>query len=348
MVLFELRGQAWTPRAELPAEQPQYRFSGSSLLVTPNRVMAAIAARGGESVLFDVDRSTEELLRTDRFPDAVVDLITGPRDEPLALVRTADATKLVALDEADRITNMPAPIAPGVAVGSPLGYLRQLTLTGDNKVLEQRLAADGKPVGEPEAVRLLAPPDVDPPWANILNLAVVAMLVVTIMASYRQRDEVRDTMARRDRPRAARFWVRIPAATVDVLPVLIGAFVYWLRLEPGAIVPKTLLVTVPVLVGLAIYLLHTTVSELLFRRTLGKLIFGLGIVDLHGQRPTVTAVLIRNALRLVDIALMVPFLLPVLLVLFSPLGQRAGDAAAGTVVIDLRAPTMTDDPDDDD
>jgi uncharacterized RDD family membrane protein YckC len=346
VVLFELKGQAWLPRVELPAEQPQYRFSGASLLVTSGRVIAAIAARGGESVLFDIDKRTGQLNGSDSFPGASVTLLEGARSEPLALVRTGNAARLVSVDDSDRGVDLQLPVNPAAAIGSSLGYLRQLSVDADNKVLEQRLTWDGKPVGSPDAVKLLAAPDAAPPWANMLNVAVIAMLVVTIMASYRQRDEVRDTMARRDRPRAARFWVRISAATVDVLPVLIGGFVYWTKLEPDEIVSTTLLTTAPGIAGFAVYLLHTTVSELIFRRTLGKWIFGLAVVDLHGERPKAGAILIRNALRVVDIALMLPFLLPILLVLFSPLGQRAGDAAAGTVVIDLRAPKMTDEPEE--
>ena len=81
--------------------------------------------------------------------------------------------------------------------------------------------------------------------------------------------------------------------------------------------------------GLGIYLLHTTVLEMIFARSLGKLLVGTRVAALDGSRPSPGAILVRNILRLVDIILV---FIPLLFV-FSTLRQRLGDMAAGTIVV---------------
>ena len=79
---------------------------------------------------------------------------------------------------------------------------------------------------------------------------------------------------------------------------------------------------------MAIYLLHTTISELLSKRTLGKWLFSLRVASVYGTEPTRGQLLMRNLLRVIDL-----LCLPVLfLVLLSPLAQRSADVAAGTLV----------------
>jgi uncharacterized RDD family membrane protein YckC len=82
-------------------------------------------------------------------------------------------------------------------------------------------------------------------------------------------------------------------------------------------------------VAIGIYLLHTWVTEWLTGRTIGKFIFGLSVVTLDGGKPSAVQMLVRNLLRLVDVTIVVPLML----VIFSPLRQRVGDIAARTVVV---------------
>jgi uncharacterized RDD family membrane protein YckC len=63
-------------------------------------------------------------------------------------------------------------------------------------------------------------------------------------------------------------------------------------------------------------------------RSVGKMLTGLYIVGLDGQRAGATALLMRNAFRVIDL-----IVVPLSLILFSPLRQRAGDLAAGTIVV---------------
>jgi len=66
-------------------------------------------------------------------------------------------------------------------------------------------------------------------------------------------------------------------------------------------------------------------------QSIGKRLFGLRVIDIHGLRLQLPQIVIRNLLRLVDI---VPFLYLVggLCAIFSRNGQRLGDMAANTVV----------------
>ena len=58
---------------------------------------------------------------------------------------------------------------------------------------------------------------------------------------------------------------------------------------------------VSVVAGTLLYLLHTTLSEMLAARTLGKMALGLRVVALDGTRPTPGALLTRNLLRVIDL-----------------------------------------------
>ena len=59
-------------------------------------------------------------------------------------------------------------------------------------------------------------------------------------------------------------------------------------------------------------------------------IFGLRVANLDGSRVTPRAAVVRNVLRIVDLTLA---LFPLVMVFFSPLRQRLGDVAAGTLVV---------------
>jgi uncharacterized RDD family membrane protein YckC len=60
---------------------------------------------------------------------------------------------------------------------------------------------------------------------------------------------------------------------------------------------------------------------------------GLRVVNTDGTRPSVSSLLLRNVLRIIDIF---PYFPLVVMVLFSPTAQRLGDIAAGTVVVTKR------------
>src|SRR5690606_27140646 len=86
-------------------------------------------------------------------------------------------------------------------------------------------------------------------------------------------------------------------------------------------------------VGYAIY------CEIRLRgQTLGKRLMGLRVVDASGMRLRPVQVVLRNLLRPVDV-LPGGYLLGGLAMRASPLRQRLGDLAAGTVVVQTRSAT---------
>ena len=65
-------------------------------------------------------------------------------------------------------------------------------------------------------------------------------------------------------------------------------------------------------------------------RSFGKWAMGLAVVTRRGGRPATTALLLRNAVRSVDLLVGIP------LMLLDPLARRLGDRLAGTLVVHVR------------
>jgi uncharacterized RDD family membrane protein YckC len=92
-------------------------------------------------------------------------------------------------------------------------------------------------------------------------------------------------------------------------------------------------------IGIALYFLHITLSEVLTGgRTLGKWLAGTRVMTLSGTAPTASQLLGRNALRIIDLLIAG---VPLLSVYQSPLRQRVGDMMAGTIVC-LATPPAVD------
>jgi uncharacterized RDD family membrane protein YckC len=169
-------------------------------------------------------------------------------------------------------------------------------------------------------------------WDWLQNLLPL-LLLFTIIASLRKRGEMQETMRSADELALAPFGRRLGAGAVDAAPVLVATALayYWAKREEAAGEPLFgVRSQLTVLAAVVLYLLHTSVSEIVSARTLGKLLFGLRVAALDGGRPTAGALLTRNLLRLIDLAM---GFFPLILLLYSPLRQRAGDVAAGTLVV---------------
>jgi uncharacterized RDD family membrane protein YckC len=158
-------------------------------------------------------------------------------------------------------------------------------------------------------------------------------LLFTIVASLRRRGDMQEAMLRANRFALAPWGRRFAAGLIDAIPLL-AAFALLgardTRMGEGSDFWDDSLVQAAALAGPVLYILHTTVSEALFGRTIGKVLCGLRVVGLDGKRPTPGALLTRNLLRVIDVLM---GFLPLVLVLYSPLRQRAGDVAAGTMVV---------------
>jgi uncharacterized RDD family membrane protein YckC len=167
-----------------------------------------------------------------------------------------------------------------------------------------------------------------------MNLVVMLALLLVMFTTFRQRPALPPEVLRRARLAPAPIGLRLLAGGIDLLP-LIGAVAYvaWrISRAAAAGADSVTFSTAEELTtfGLAlVYLLHTTLAECLAGRTLGKALCGLRVVSLDGRPASLGSLLLRNAIRPLDVLL----LFPLVIALTNPLRQRVGDLAAGTVVV---------------
>jgi uncharacterized RDD family membrane protein YckC len=227
------------------------------------------------------------------------------------------------------------------AVATALRRLRLLVLPGDRQLIEQPFAPDGAPLGPPTQVTVLQSlGQPDPRVQHFMQLVVLILLTFILFGTFRRRGPLQEAMRKADRSALAPLFPRFVAGLIDAVPLLIVPAYVAARAvaenDTAAHVEARFLdpqVQMWQAVTILAYLVHTTASELLAGRTLGKALLGLRVTSLDGSPPPTRAVLSRNLLRIIDVIL--PLLL--LMVAFSPLRQRLGDVAAGTLVVSDRA-----------
>lgn len=126
---------------------------------------------------------------------------------------------------------------------------------------------------------------------------------------------------------------RVVGVCVDVA-VAAGATLIVLRCPPADLArmplwSTDLMQSVPFLLMLGLTILHSTVTELITGRTLGKILVGARVVMVDGDRPAARAILVRNLFK--ALVLLIPVLAVVALI--NPHGQGLGDLMARTVVV---------------
>lgn len=89
---------------------------------------------------------------------------------------------------------------------------------------------------------------------------------------------------------------------------------------------------IPAVWTAAIWLVYYTVCEAMFSATPGKVLTGLRVVSVDGRPLTLSGVVVRNLLRLVDV-LPGAYLLGGFVMLATPRSQRLGDLLAGSTVV---------------
>jgi uncharacterized RDD family membrane protein YckC len=228
------------------------------------------------------------------------------------------------------------------------GNIRLYIDTEDKtKIYEQRFDASGQRNGN--ITQLEAPESSSEPmleaWPMILLMVALAFLMLSSIR--RQGGETAKQPAHTEQPGApgaeslvlAPSGQRLLGALIDAIPLIVAG-VYVLNGVEDSFDPAAVWLTVPPLViAMAIYLLHTSLTEIFAGRSLGKMIVGLRVVTTDGKTPRAWALLVRNLLRVIDI---VPLPLGAL-VLMTPLRQRVGDMVARTVVISMTEPVPEDD-----
>jgi uncharacterized RDD family membrane protein YckC len=214
--------------------------------------------------------------------------------------------------------------------------IRLYSASGDH-LYEQAYGSDGSPMGKrAELVVDLVGPDSE--LENWLAPTLTVVITMLLFGAARRGGigELPASLVEANLTLAP-LLPRFAAGVIDALPVLISILFTARQMTVAGVTDDmpTNDQMIPFYIGSGIYLVYTIAAELLFRRTFGKWIFGLQIVNVAGGTPPRAALLIRNVLRVVDLILV---WLPLAMVFFSPLRQRVGDIAAGTLVVRSTSP----------
>ncbi len=187
----------------------------------------------------------------------------------------------------------------------------------------------GKPIGPDPIGQLPIPQQINDVWKQMVFMVLVT--VITLM-TIRSRDSVETESLAKAGLVIAPLSRRLAAGMVDLAPLVLAIYLTMPNREDGRdfkTEADLIRVAGPSFIGFLIYVAHTMIGELLFRRSFGKWLFGLHVVSMTGSRASAGSIFVRNLLRFVDIGLGAPWII----IIFSNLQQRLGDMAARTIVV---------------
>ena len=165
-----------------------------------------------------------------------------------------------------------------------------------------------------------------------VHWVMMAIIALVMLHTYRKREEYQHVTLDWTKLQLAPFGRRFVAGIIDMAPVIL-ALLYARVNVPGVLTPTDVVQSASaselVAAGVVIFLAHTTITEAIAGRSVGKMLTHLQVLRLDGKRPGILALVIRNILRVVDLVLVFTLILMV----YLPLRQRLGDLAAGTVVV---------------
>jgi uncharacterized RDD family membrane protein YckC len=341
LVLFVLTPRGWV-EAGASEVAGALRDNGPVASLAFVEGAALVAVREGPSTVSvyrqQGDRSAPPTVVETKAPVVEMKLLGGGPVPVLWTVEAGGAASLHWLTGAG-VKTVPVELAavegePAPSAAAAYAIERVRVVSGRGLALSERTfhPVTGAPAGDAAPLKLPGVSVAPRVWEWVQNLLPL-LLLFTIIASIRRRQQMQETILSADELALAPLGRRLGAGLVDALPVLVASVLvsYWWKQEEAANEPlfglRSQLVS---LASVVLYLLHTSLSEIAFARTVGKMIFGLRVVSLDGARPSAGALLTRNLLRLIDLALV---FFPLVLLLYSPLRQRAGDVAAGTLVV---------------
>ena len=221
--------------------------------------------------------------------------------------------------------------APNVrSAAFAFNYFRSITFK-ENAMSEQ--AYDGVSFAAVETARLQTFDPAGYPYFDFIRYGLVAAaMAFAIMSSLRRRAELADLEIDPDELPLAPLGQRLLAGIIDAAPLIAGFFIGFSWHGPDADSQDLAEGNLVMATGFAVYFVITLLTEVFAGRSFGKMICGLRVISVTGQPATRSQLATRNLLRIIDVLLQ---LFPLLLIPFSPLRQRAGDAAAGTIVVTI-------------
>lgn len=178
--------------------------------------------------------------------------------------------------------------------------------------------------------------------SGVVLLLVVATVGVVLMLIFWKRDGPRASMALPVNLAPADLLKRGMAGLIDV-SVGLGVAMGWsgrslLEITqhwPGNAETGAWSAIWPGVVVIAVTVFHTTLTEVLTTRTLGKALLGLRVTDLTGRPPGVWRLVGRGLLKPLDMVAVLLLILPVIF----PTRQRVADLVTRTLVVTSREPS---------
>jgi uncharacterized RDD family membrane protein YckC len=348
LALFLLHGGAWKRVDDVPLEYKPEQIAACSLAVLDDTLTMAIVGPDRAIRLYTrtADRWSKPI-DIDTFGDNAQLKLLDVRGKPALWL--ADVNSEGSLYHAESGWKHPVKLAPAAklknfdrrSLAFSLGQLRLLASDGKGRLSEQLYEPTGKLQGEPKEA-LTGPTDAQKRAGQIIRFIVLAAFVIWMLGSLRQRPNVVEALNRIEVLRIAPLHLRLIGGVIDLIPLIVGCalsfyFVHRADEQARAQMDLSSPAGVCAIVGIAIYLFHTTLTEVLTGgRTLGKWLAGTRVVSLTGAAPTASQLLARNALRIIDLLIAG---IPLLSVYQSPLRQRVGDMMSGTIVC-LAAPSL--------
>jgi len=202
-------------------------------------------------------------------------------------------------------------------------------------IVIQTIDLRGNVAVEPAELRVAPPPPLLGRPDQVVMMAVLGTATILMFAFWR-RDPRRNRLLIPDGYRIAPLMPRAMAGLIDLAPGL-GLVALLEGITPLQMLGRWPVqpaagswdAMIPGLIVIGVTVGHTMLSELFTARTLGKRIMKLEVRSLTGRRPAAYQIIVRCALKSLDLAAQLLLLLPVI----GPFRQRLGDLVARTVVL---------------
>ena len=193
----------------------------------------------------------------------------------------------------------------------------------------------GEIVSEPQPLQVYESSTLGEAGGYVVLVSVLVLATLMILVFWR-RDPHLNQVVLPSQLALADLGRRLVAGVIDMAPGFVGAMWFeqigpqeLLARWPGAAAGMSWEGMQPGVIVIAIFLVHSGVSELFTRRSLGKVVTGLRVTTLDGRQPRSWQLLIRNLLKAFDLIAWLLLILPVI----GPYRQRLGDMVARTVVV---------------
>ncbi len=339
--LYRFEDGNWVFRQEIPVPAESFGGEHARLAARGPEIIAlaprltregvdAFRLRGGNAV----ERVDPAAIEFPPGQSGSTDLFVAGNRIAIAAISRTGSSRVVSLTDSVPPLDLPAPAGVGAFESAAMTFAAEnyrLVVASGETIAEQSFRPDGTPAGQLTKLTFGPQGEQVSHWNQFIVMFGIAIMLFAVS---RRRGGVIELPSQLG-VRLAPIFPRLAAGTVDALPILVTAGVLSYQVDFHRTLGSDLqALTVQqawwMSLATAFYLLHTSVSELFTGRTLGKWIFKLWVVSIDAQPARPGQIVTRNLLRFLDVS-MAGF--PLLLLFASPLRQRVGDLAAGTMVV---------------